>query len=477
MWLKSVGKSIAKAAGNAIKSAATKALSNAASKAVSNAVSKNTGKSIGSTTSKAGSSASKIISSSANKWSSTTSKSAWKSLAPSLNKAASTISKLTSSVSNKASWWSSSSSGAKSTGKSISSVTSKWVKATNNLASSAKKSSWWGGGSSSSSVWQRMPTSSATSALTNAINKASGNANSSIYSDWGNTTIETKSDTNKLIPGTSIKSWGRTNLQTYDENGDLISDIDVSGKWYWAWDMNEELYVWYSDNDEDDYTWINPYDDVMNWAWDVYTMDQVNEMINSALDDYDRWNRDYYDSMYNQMQNLRNTESLKEEATPEKSETEKRLETPAFNQYSWNSEVSAPAEAAAPSTIPNPNDPLTDPTSYNEPITSAINKISDIIFAPETQSSVIENQAPEYNWDINQTLQSYNNAFNNIEAKGINRWTANEFANLYWKAKEDIDRYAEENWLSEEERLQLLNQLKNHSLVKNLNQNRWQWMR
>jgi len=408
----------------------------------------------------------------------TTTKNTGKSIAPVANQAKNTITKLTNTVNknNNSGWstgskWTTTSS---NTWKSIASVTSKWVKATNNLTSSAKKSSWWGGGSSSSGVWQKMPTAN-TSALTNAINKAAGNANASISSDWWNTTITTKSDTNKLIPWTSIKSWGKTNYQTYDEDGNLISDVDVSGTGLWQADIEPELWVSESDDDDTE-TQINPYDDVMN-LWNLYTQEQVDEFVNNALNDYDIQNREYYDNMYNQMQNLRNNESLKEDTTPEKSETEKRLETPAFNQYSWNSEVSAPAEAATPSTIPNPNDPLTDPTSYNEPITSAINKISDIIFAPETQSSVIENQAPEYNWDINQTLQSYNNAFNNIEAKGINRWTANEFANLYWKAKSDIDRYAEENWLSEEERLQLLSQLKNHSLVKNLNQNRWQWMR
>ena len=438
-----------------------------------------TWKSLSSATSSSNAGRSSLTSSVAPK-SSSSSSGTGKSLSSAVSSSNASRSAWMSSISS--SKWGSSSSGSSSsksssssTGKSIWWSSSRSTTSRSNISSG--RSSWWGGWGWSSSSSSSAKGKNFANAMSE-IQKASSNPNASVSTDWSNVTITTKSDTNKLIPGTSIKTWGKTNYKTFNEEGDVIDDTDVMGKGYGIENMDEALYVGESDDDDDEVQ-INPYEDVMNWEWNLYTQEQLDEAINNALDEYDNENQYYRDDIYDQFDNYREDNSLKEEIEPEKSETEKRLETPAFNQYSWNSEVTAPVEAAAPSNIPNPNDPLTDPTSYNEPLTWAITRLANIMFKPQpqTDTGVAQTEAPEYNWDINQTLQWYNDAFNNIEAKGINRWTANEFANLYWKAKADIERYAEENWLSEEERLKLLAQLKNHPLVRNLNQNRWQWMR
>ena len=401
------------------------------------------------------------------------------------------------------------------TAKNISTVTNKSNNIRNNITSSVTKSNWggttstnattpvktsntvlrkavswgsssWGGSSSNSNWW---------SALSFALSKANGNSNASVSSDGSNTTIATKSDTNKLIPGTSIKTGGRTNYQTYDANGNLISDFDVEGSGYGTEKPSEwELYSWETTDDTENN--INPYEDVMNWAWDeeewnsgsveewvegeetpkTYTQEEVDEM-------YNQWNRDYDDRINEAYEQINSLKWQQEETSPEKSEEEKRLETPAFNQFSWNSYVENRPAELSPVSVPNPNDPLTDPTSYDAPITEALNRLWADLNQPKAQQ--VEQEAnvnavteadgmPQYTWDINSMMQWYNNVFNNIEWKWINANTAREFAQAYNQAKNNIQKYATEHNLTQEEYERLLAQLRWHPLIKNLSENQWQ---
>ena len=389
-------------------------------------------------------------------------------------------SKLTSSISKSSggsSSWSSSWSSSKSTGKSISSVTSKWTTARNNLTSSASRG--WGGSSSSSwGITSR-------SALTEAINKAVNNKNASISSNWWNTVISTKSDTNKLIPGTSMKSGGRTNTQVYDENWNLISDIDEYWKWLWQDKIDDEL-LWAQSNDEDEEEYnLNPNEDTIWWEEDegnegnYMSEEDIINMVDNAVNERDNYREE-------NMRNLREKYENNEAAEPSKSAEEQRLETPAFNQFSWNSFVENRPAELSPVTVPNPNDPLTDPSSYDEPITQALNKLwldlweqtpQQVDNVENTQAANTAEWMPEYTWDINSTMQWYANVFNNIENQWVNARTARQFAQAYNKAKWDIQKYAQDNWLSQEEYERLLAQLRSHPLIQDLSNNQNQWRR
>lgn len=395
----------------------------------------------------------------------------------------SAASKLTSSA-NKSSWgsssWSSSWSSSKSTGKSISSVTSKWTTARNNLTSSASRGggssySSWGSSSSSSGITSR-------SALASAIDRAINNKNASVSSNGWNTIISTKSDTNKLIPGTSIKSWGKTNTQVYDENWKLISDIDEYGKWLWQERIDNEL-LWTSwDDDNELPVWLNPNEDTIWWEEENQDNEMSEDDIINMVDDAINERRD--DSYVNDFKEKYEKEKPAEPAQPAKSAEEQRLETPAFNQFSWNSFVENRPAELSPISVPNPNDPLTDPSSYDEPITQALNKLwldlweqttQQIDNAENTQAVNTAEWMPEYTWDINSTMQWYANVFNNIENQWINSRTARQFAQAYNQAKSDIQKYAQDNWLSQQEYERLLAQLRNHPLIKDLSNNQNQW--
>lgn len=387
-------------------------------------------------------------------------------------------SKLTSSIS-KSSGGSSSWSSSKSTGKSISSVTSKWTTARNNLTSSARRSlggGWGGSSSSSSGITSR-------SALTEAINRAVNNKNSSISSNWWNTVISTKSDTNKLIPGTSIKGGGKTNTQVYDENWNLISDIDEYWKWLWQEKIDDEL-LWAQSNDDDEEEYnLNPNEDTIWWEEDnegnYMSEEDIMNMVDNAVNERDNYREE-------NMRNLREKYENNEAAEPSKSAEEQRLETPAFNQFSWNSFVENRPAELSPVTVPNPNDPLTDPSSYDEPITQALNKLwldlweqtpQQVDNAESTQAVNTAEWMPEYTGDINSTMQWYTNVFNNIENQWVNARTARQFAQAYNKAKWDIQKYAQDNWLSQEEYERLLAQLRSHPLIQDLSNNQDQWRR
>lgn len=385
-------------------------------------------------------------------------------------------SKLTSSI-NKSSGGSSSWSSSKSTGKSISSVTSKWTTARNNLTSSVSRG--WGWGGSSSSSWGI----TSRSALTEAINRAVNNKNASISSNWWNTVISTKSDTNKLIPGTSIKGGGRTNTQVYDENWNLISDIDEYWKWLWQEKIDDEL-LWAQSNDDDDEEYnLNPNEDTIWWEEDnegnYMSEEDIMNMVDNAVNERDNYREE-------NMKDLREKYENNEAAGPSKSAEEQRLETPAFNQFSWNSFVENRPAELSPVTVPNPNDPLTDPSSYDEPITQALNKLwldlweqtpQQVDNAENTQAVNTAEWMPEYNGDINSTMQWYTNVFNNIENQWVNARTARQFAQAYNKAKWDIQKYAQDNWLSQDEYERLLAQLRNHPLIQDLSNNQDQWRR
>jgi hypothetical protein len=134
--------------------------------------------------------------------------------------------------------------------------------------------------------------------------------------------------------------------------------------------------------------------------------------------------------------------------------------------------------------VPNPNDPLTDPSSYDEPITQALNKLwldlweqtpQQVDNAESTQAVNTAEWMPEYTGDINSTMQWYTNVFNNIENQWVNARTARQFAQAYNKAKWDIQKYAEDNWLSQEEYERLLAQLRSHPLIQDLSNNQNQW--
>lgn len=387
-------------------------------------------------------------------------------------------SKLTSSISKSSggsSSWSSSWSSSGSTGKSISSVTSKWTTSKNNLTSSVSRG--WGGSSSSSSGI------SSRSALTEAISKAANNKNASISSNWWNTIISTKSDTNKLIPGTSIKSGGSVNTQVYDENWNLISDIDEYWKWLWQEEIDDEL-LWAQSNDEDEEEYnLNPNEDTIWWEEEnegnYMSEEDIMNMVDNAVNERDNYREE-------NMRDLREKYESNEAAHPSKSAEEQRLETPAFNQFSWNSFVENRPAELSPVTIPNPNDPLTDPSSYDEPITQALNKLwldlweqtpQQIDNAENTQAVNDAEWMPEYTGDINSTMQWYTNVFNNIENQWINARTARQFAQAYNKAKWDIQKYAQDNWLSQEEYERLLAQLRSHPLIQDLSNNQNQWKR
>lgn len=394
------------------------------------------------------------------------------SASKSISSWSSAASKLTSSA-NKSSWGSSSWSSSKSTGKSISSVTSKWTTARNNLTSSASR----GGGSSSSSsgITSR-------SALASAIDRAINNKNASVSSNGWNTIISTKSDTNKLIPGTSIKSGGRTNTQVYDENWNLISDIDEYGKWLWQERIDNEL-LWTSwDDDNELPVWLNPNEDTIWWEEENQDNEMFEDDIINMVDD--AINERIDDSYVNDFKEKYEKEEPTEPAQPAKSAEEQRLETPAFNQFSWNSFVENRPAELSPVSVPNPNDPLTDPSSYDEPITQALNKLwldlweqttQQIDNAENTQAVNTAEWMPEYTWDINSTMQWYANVFNNIENQWINSRTARQFAQAYNQAKSDIQKYAQDNWLSQQEYERLLAQLRNHPLIKDLSNNQNQW--
>lgn len=397
------------------------------------------------------------------------------SASKSISSWSSAASKLTSSAS-KSSWGSSSGSSWGSAGKSISSVTSKWTTARNNLTSSASRG--WGGSSSSSSsgITSR-------SALASAIDRAINNKNASVSSNGWNTIISTKSDTNKLIPGTSIKSWGRTNTQVYDENWNLVSDIDEYWKWLWQEKIDDEL-LWAQSNDDDDkgeYN-LNPNEDTIWWEEDednkgnYMSEEDIINMVDNAIDK----------NLKENMSDFREKYENNEPTEPSKSAEEQRLETPAFNQFSWNSFVENRPAELSPVTVPNPNDPLTDPSSYDEPITQALNKLwldlweqtpQQIDNAESTQAVNTAEWMPEYTWDINSTMQWYTNVFNNIENQWVNARTARQFAQAYNKAKWDIQKYAQDNWLSQEEYERLLAQLRSHPLIQDLSNNQDQWRR
>lgn len=376
-------------------------------------------------------------------------------------------SKLTSSIS-KSSGGSSSGSSSKSTGKSISSVTSRWTTARNNLTSSISRGWGWGGSSSS---------------LTEAINRAVNNKNASISSNWWNTVISTKSDTNKLIPGTSIKGGGRTNTQVYDENWNLISDIDEYWKWLWQEEVDDELLWAQSNDDEDEEYNLNPNEDTIWWEEEnegnYMSEEDIMNMVDNAVNERDNYREE-------NMRDLREKYENNEAAQPSKSAEEQRLETPAFNQFSWNSFVENRPAELSPVTVPNPNDPLTDPSSYDEPITQALNKLwldlweqtpQQVDNAENTQAVNTAEWMPEYTGDINSTMQWYANVFNNIENQWVNARTARQFAQAYNKAKWDIQKYAQDNWLSQEEYERLLAQLRNHPLIQDLSNNQDQWRR
>lgn len=390
----------------------------------------------------------------------------------------SAASKLTSSASKSS--WGSSSGSSSNTGKSISSVTSKWTTARNNLTSSASRG--WGGsswGGSSSSSWGI----TSRSALTEAVNRAINNKNASISSNWWNTVISTKSDTNKLIPGTSIKSGGRINTQVYDEDWNLISDIDEYWKWLWHDKIDDEL-LWAQSNDEDEEEYnLNPNEDTIWWEEDnegnYMSEEDIINMVDNAVNERDNYREE-------NMRDLREKYENNEAAEPSKSAEEQRLETPAFNQFSWNSFVENRPAELSPVTVPNPNDPLTDPSSYDEPITQALNKLwldlweqtpQQVDNAENTQAVNTAEWMPEYTGDINSTMQWYTNVFNNIENQWVNVNTARQFAQAYNKAKWDIQKYAQDNWLSQEEYERLLAQLRNHPLIQDLYNNQNQWRR
>ena len=409
-------------------------------------------------------------------WSKSSSSSGWtgKSLWGVVSRSNAVRSAWTASIWSKSGWGSSSSSSGW-TGKSISSAVKSSNAARSSWTSSISRSSWgggWGWG------WSSSGGISSRSELTAALNRAVNNKNTSISSSWWNTTIATKSDTNKLIPGTSIKTWWRTNYQTFDANGNLIEDLDTVWTWYWVETPDiGELYVWESNDDEDTYG-INPYEDVMNWAWDQEESGSVEEGI-EPNDEYDEINE-----AYKYMDELRDEMNEKEERKPEKSAEEKRLETPAFNQFSWNSFVENRPAELSPVNVPNPNDPLTDPTSYDAPITEALNKLGADrnMETPQQVDNAANinamNEAtgmPQYNWDINATMQWYNNVFSNIENRWIDARNAREFAQAYNNAKADIERYVQEHWLSQQEYERLLAQLRNHPLISQLSNNQWQW--
>lgn len=394
-------------------------------------------------------------------------------------------SKLTSSIS-KSSGGSSSWSSSGSTGKSISSVTSKWTTARNNLTSSVGRSSGsgssssWGGSSSSSSGI------SSRSALTEAISKAANNKNASVSSNWWNTVISTKSDTNKLIPGTSIKSGGSTNTQVFDENWNLISDIDEYWKWLWQEEIDDELLWAQSNDDEDEEYNLNPNEDTIWWEEEdegnegnYMSKEDIMNMVDDAVNERDNYRQE-------NINDLKEKYESNETAEPSKSTEEQRLETPAFNQFSWNSFVENRPAELSPVTVPNPNDPLTDPSSYDEPITQALNKLwldlweqtpQQVDNAENTQAVNTAEGMPEYTGDINSTIQWYANVFNNIENQWINARTARQFAQAYNKAKWDIQKYAQDNWLSQEEYERLLAQLRSHPLIQDLSNNQDQWRR
>ena len=367
-----------------------------------------------------------------------------------------------------------------STGKNISSVTSKWTTAKNNLTSSVSKGWSW---SSSSSSGSSSSSTSSRSALTEAINRAVNNKNASISSNWWNTVISTKSDTNKLIPGTSIKSGGKTNTQVYDENWNLISDIDEYWKWLWQEKIDDEL-LWAQSNDEDEEEYnLNPNEDTIWWEEDndgnYMSEEDIMNMVDKAVNDRDSYREE-------SIKNLREKYEKSEATEPSKSAEEQRLETPAFNQFSWNSFVENRPAELSPVTVPNPNDPLTDPSSYDEPITQALNKLwldlwgqtpQQVDNAENTQAVNTAEWMPEYIGDINATMQWYTNIFNNIENQWINARTARQFAQAYSNAKWDIQKYAQDNWLSQEEYERLLAQLRNHPLIQDLSNNQDQWRR
>lgn len=461
------------ATGKSFSSSSWSRSSNIGSKSSSSSSSSSKGKSVSSITSSSNAARSAATSSI---WSKSSSSSGWtgKSLWSVVSHSNAVRSAWTASIWSKSGWGSSSSSSGW-TGKSISSAVSSSNAARNNWTSSISRSSWGGGWGWSSSSSGGI---SSRSELTAALNRAVNNKNASISSSWWNTTIATKTDTNKLIPGTSIKTGWRTNYQTFDADGNLIEDLDTVWTWYWV-DTPDigELYVWESNDDEDTYG-INPYEDVMNWAWDQEESNSVEEGI-EPNDEYDEINE-----AYKYMDELRDKMNDKEEVVPEKSAEEKRLETPAFNQFSWNSFVENRPAELSPVNVPNPNDPLTDPTSYDAPITEALNKLGADINMETPQQ--VDNSAninamneatgmPQYNWDINATMQWYNNVFSNIENRWIDARNAREFAQAYNNAKADIERYVQEHWLSQEEYDRLLAQLRNHPLISQLSNNQWQW--
>lgn len=444
------------------------------------------GKSFSSTTSRSNAARSAWTASIWNRGSSSSTGKSWANTSASkwISSWSNAASKLTSSI-NRSSGGSSSWSSSKSTGKSISSVTSRWTTARNNLTSSARRS--WGGSSSSS--WGSSSSSSSgitsRSALTEAINRAVNNKNSSISSNWWNTVISTKSDTNKLIPGTSIKGGGRTNTQVYDENWNLISDIDEYWKWLWQDEIDNELLWAQSNDDEDEEYSLNPNEDTIWWEEDegnegnYMSEEDIMNMVDNAVNERDNYRQE-------NMNDLREKYENNEAAEPSKSAEEQRLETPAFNQFSWNSFVENRPAELSPVNVPNPNDPLTDPSSYDEPITQALNKLWLDLWeqTPQQVDNVENTQAvntaewmPEYNGDINSTMQWYTNVFNNIENQWVNARTARQFAQAYNKAKLDIQNYAQDNWLSQEEYERLLAQLRSHPLIQDLSNNQNQWRR
>ena len=207
--------------------------------------------------------------------------------------------------------------------------------------------------------------------------------------------------------------------------------------------------------------------------------EDIMNMVDDAVNERDNYREE-------NMRDLREKYENNEAAEPSKSAEEQRLETPAFNQFSWNSFVENRPAELSPVTVPNPNDPLTDPSSYDEPITQALNKLwldlweqtpQQVDNAESTQAVNTAEWMPEYTGDINSTMQWYTNVFNNIENQWVNARTARQFAQAYNKAKWDIQKYAQDNWLSQEEYERLLAQLRNHPLIQDLSNNQDQWRR